>query len=103
MQFCRKCIMPITRPEQVFDAEGVCDACNSVARKRDIDWSQRAAEFDAILARYRGDGARWDCIIPVSGGKDSCYQALTMRDKYGMKPLCVNHIPCEMTEVGRRT
>ena len=102
MQFCRKCIMPITRPEQVFDAEGVCDACNSVARKRDIDWSQRAAEFDAILARYRGDGARWDCIIPVSGGKDSCYQALTMRDKYGMKPLCVNHIPCELTEVGQK-
>ncbi|MDB4210954.1 N-acetyl sugar amidotransferase [Ascidiaceihabitans sp.] len=100
MQFCTKCIMPTTRPEQVFK-DGVCDACLSVEEKVSaIDWDARQAEFEKLLQKYRGDGSTYDCIIPVSGGKDSCYQAITMRDKYGMTPLCVTHTPCALTEVG---
>lgn len=92
--------MPSTRPEQVF-VDGVCDACRSAEDKhQNIDWSKRESDFKSILDRYRGDGSNYDCIIPVSGGKDSCYQALTMRDKYGMTPLCVTHTPCELTDVG---
>lgn len=102
MKYCKKCIMPDTRPEQVFDAEGVCDACRSVERKhKEIDWSKRKEEFKDILDRYRcKDGSWWDCLIPVSGGKDSCHQAYTMKYEFGMNPLCVNFIPCEMTELG---
>ncbi|MCG7496844.1 N-acetyl sugar amidotransferase [Vibrio sp. Of7-15] len=101
MQYCKKCIMPTTRPEQVFK-DGICDACYSADEKHnDIDWSSREKEFEALLEKYRSkDGSQYDCIIPVSGGKDSCYQAITMRDKYGMNPLCVTHTPCELTEVG---
>lgn len=100
MQFCKLCIMPSTRPEQVF-TDGICDACLSAEDKhQSIDWSKRESDFRVILDRYRGDGSNYDCIIPVSGGKDSCYQALTMRDKYGMTPLCVTHTPCELTDVG---
>lgn len=92
--------MPSTRPEQVFDAEGICDACHSVEKKKSIDWSQREIEFQELLNKYRSDGSKYDCIIPVSGGKDSVHQALMMRDQYKMNPLCVNHVPCEITEVG---
>jgi N-acetyl sugar amidotransferase len=94
--------MPNTRPEQVFNANGICDACISVEKKHnnEIDWNARHIEFEDILRKYRSDGSKYDCIIPVSGGKDSCYQAITMRDKYKMNPLCVNHVPCELTEVG---
>lgn len=100
MQYCRKCIMPTTRPEQVFE-DGVCDACKSAIDKHDlIDWTQREKEFEDILSNYRGDGSKYDCIIPVSGGKDSCYQAITMRDKFGMTPLCVTHTPCDLTDIG---
>jgi N-acetyl sugar amidotransferase len=100
MQYCNNCIMPQTRPEQVF-VDGVCDACISASIKhKEIDWDARALEFEKILSRYRGDGSDYDCIIPVSGGKDSCYQAITMRDKYGMNPLCVTHTPCDLTDVG---
>ena len=100
MQFCSKCIMPATRPEQVF-VDGVCDACLSATDKHnEIDWDKREQEFRELLNKYRGDGSVYDCIIPVSGGKDSCYQAIVMRDKYGMNPLCVTHTPCELTEVG---
>ncbi len=100
MQYCSKCIMPATRPEQVFD-NGVCDACTSATEKHlEIDWNTRGEDFERILTQYRGDGSYYDCIIPVSGGKDSCYQAITMRDKYGMTPLCVTHTPCDLTHVG---
>ena len=100
MIYCSKCIMPTTRPEQVFE-DGVCDACRSADVKHaEIDWDAREKEFREILDRYRGDGTNYDCIIPVSGGKDSCYQAITMRDKYGMTPLCVTHTPCDLTDVG---
>ncbi len=102
MQYCTHCIMPNTRPEQVFDKNGICDACLSVMQKHNgqINWEERHREFESILARYRSDGSIYDCIIPVSGGKDSCFQAITMRDRFNMHPLCVNHLPCDLTEVG---
>ncbi|KJY78449.1 pseudaminic acid biosynthesis protein PseA [Vibrio coralliilyticus] len=101
MKYCKKCIMPATRPEQVF-TDGICDACHSsVDKHHEIDWSDREREFRSILEKYRSkDGSQYDCIIPVSGGKDSCYQAIAMRDKYGMNPLCVTHTPCELTPIG---
>lgn len=93
--------MPATRPEQVFK-DGICDACYSAEEKHKIiNWEEREAEFERILERYRGDGSHYDCIIPVSGGKDSCFQSLTMRDRFGMTPLCVTHTPCDLTEIGR--
>lgn len=99
--YCKTCLIPSTRPEQVFGDDGICDACKSVKKKLNIDWDQRQKDFEEILSKYRtNDPSKYDCIIPVSGGKDSCYQAITMRDKYKMNPLCVNHIPCEQTEVG---
>lgn len=101
LKYCKLCIMPSSRPEQVFNEDGICDACLSISEKyNDVDWEKRDKEFREILDRYRGDGSNYDCIIPVSGGKDSVYQALTMRDEYGMSPLCVNHLPCDLTEIG---
>ena len=102
MKYCKKCIMPATRPEQVFNAEGVCNACLSVNQKKDIDWQAREKSFEEVLSKYRSTNGDYDCIIPVSGGKDSCYQAMVMKEKYNMNPLCVNHSPCEMTDVGRK-
>ena len=102
MKYCKKCLMPSTRPEQVFNSDDICDACLSVEKKRSINWDARRAEFVSLLDKYRGDGSYYDCIIPVSGGKDSVQQALIMRDEFGMNPLCVNHVPCEVTEVGAK-
>ena len=102
MRYCKKCIMPDTRPEQVFDASGVCDACRSADKKHaHVDWEARKKEFILVLDRYRNrQGSWWDCVVPVSGGKDSCYQAYVMKYEFGMNPLCVNFVPCEMTETG---
>ena len=101
IKYCKSCIMPSSRPEQVFNEDGICDACISVKEKHEeIDWAAREKEFEEILSKYRGDGSTYDCIIPVSGGKDSVFQALTMRDRFKMNPLCVNHLPCDITDVG---
>ena len=62
MQYCTKCLIPSTRPEQVFDENGVCNACLSVARKKEIDWDARKKELDGgieIFGREHGwDGSR---------------------------------------------
>lgn len=98
--YCRECIIPNSRPEQTF-TNGVCDACHSSKVKHSsVNWKARRTEFESLLEKYRGDGQSYDCIIPVSGGKDSCSQALIMRDEFNMNPLCVSHTPCELTEIG---
>lgn len=106
MRYCKKCIMPDTRPETVFNEEGICDACVSAEKKHaaigGIDWKKREKEFVEILDRYRSDGSWYDCVIPVSGGKNSCFQAYVMKYKYGMHPLCVNFVPCAVTDVGQK-
>lgn len=103
MKFCKKCIMPDTRPETVFDAEGVCDACRSASLKHtQIDWAAREKELMTLLQPYRRNGKWYDCIVPVSGGKNSCYQAYIMKKRFGAKVLCVNFVPCEVTETGHK-
>ena len=78
MKFCTNCVMPDTKPDLVFDSEGVCDACRSAEHKREkIDWDERKKEFENIIDEYRSrDSSNYDCLIPVSGGKDSTATAL---------------------------
>tara|TARA_B100001971_G_scaffold116599_1_gene107357 strand:- start:2557 stop:3696 length:1140 start_codon:yes stop_codon:yes gene_type:complete len=104
MKYCKKCIYSDTRPEQVFDEKGICDACLSAEKKNfEIDWEKRRKELVEILEQYRcKDGSWWDCVIPCSGGKNSCFQAYIMKYEFGMNPLLANFIPCEMTEVGNK-
>ena len=81
--------MPDTKPNLSFDEEGICNACRNYEKRDAVDWNKRKEELMSILDKYRSkDGLNWDCIIPVSGGKDSTYQVVTMLE-LGMNPLCV--------------
>ena len=94
--------MPDTKPDLSFDTEGVCDACRSAELKNTIDWTQREEEFRQLVAAYKStDGGTYDCIIPVSGGKDSHYQAYLIR-KYGLNPLMIHFEPTVRTELGQK-
>ena len=94
--------MPDTKPDLKFDEHGVCSACRSFQERREVDWSQRKQELSEILDRYRSkDGSNWDCIIPVSGGKDSTYQTIRMLE-LGMNPLCVTATTCDLSDIGRK-
>lgn len=101
IRYCTRCLYPETKPDLFFDAEGVCSACNSFAGRTEIDWSQRRAEFDRIVGQYRSkDGSNYDCVVPVSGGKDSTYQVLRLREA-GLNPLCVTAITDSLSPIGR--
>lgn len=94
--------MPETKPDLHIDEHGVCAACRSYAQRKEIDWAARKEELAVILERYRSkDGSSWDCIVPVSGGKDSTYQVVRML-QLGMNPLCVTATTCDLSEIGRK-
>jgi len=94
--------MPDSKPDLHLDEQGVCNACRSFERRPQVDWTQRKKELLDILARYRSKtGTKWDCIAPVSGGKDSTYIVKRMVE-FGMNPLCVTATTCDLSEIGRR-
>ena len=79
LTYCKKCVMPDTKPDLHLDDEGVCNACRSYEKRREVDWNARHKELLQVLEKYRNqDGCNWDCIVPVSGGKDSTYQVVRM-------------------------
>ena len=102
MRYCTKCVMPDTKPDLRFDEEGVCSACRNYEKRQATDWNARANELEEVLKRYRsGDGSNWDCIVPVSGGKDSHFQVIRLLE-LGMNPLCVTATTCDLSEIGGR-
>ncbi|RYZ89725.1 MAG: N-acetyl sugar amidotransferase [Proteobacteria bacterium] len=102
LRFCKKCVMPDTKPDLKFDESGVCNACRNFEKRVEVNWESRAKELEAVLAQYRSkNGGNWDCIIPVSGGKDSTFQVVKML-QLGMNPLCVTATTCALTEIGRK-
>lgn len=101
MKYCRNCVMPDTKPDLPFNEEGVCNACVNYTKRKEVDWDKRARELDEILNRYKKkDGSNWDCIVPVSGGKDSTFQVLRVM-QLGMNPLCVTSSTCDLSDLGR--
>ena len=94
--------MPSTKPDIAFNEDGLCNACSSFQNRKTINWDDRRNELHTILENYRStDGSNWDCIIPVSGGKDSTYQVLKVLE-LGLNPLCVTSTTCNLSELGRR-
>lgn len=101
LKYCVRCVMPHTKPDLHIDEEGVCNACRSYERRKEVDWGQRKSELLTLLEKYRRNDSNWDCIVPVSGGKDSTYQVIRML-QLGLNPLCVTSTTCDLSEIGRR-
>ena len=104
MRYCKKCVMPDTRPGITFDENGVCCACNNTASRKFIDWGARYEELKQLCNKYRGmNGPNgYDCAVAVSGGKDSHYQVWLMKEVMGMNPILFSvedNFP--MTEAGK--
>src|SRR5689334_20656755 len=102
LKYCRRCVMPHTKPDLKFDDEGICNACRAFEQRMAVNWDERYAELESIVAQYRrSNGDSWDCIVPVSGGKDSTYQVVRVLE-LGLNPLCVTATTCDLSEIGRR-
>ena len=104
MKYCKKCLQPDTRPNTVFtDEEGICPACNYFHTLKQVDWKERTEILLDIAKNFpKSNRHDFDCIIGVSGGKDSVRQALFVRNKLGLNPLlaCLSYPPQQVTQRG---
>ena len=100
--YCTICFLPSTKPDLYFEKSGICAACVAYKNRKVIDWKLREIEFKKIIKRVRSASkSTWDCIVPVSGGKDSTAQVLKILE-LGLNPLCVNSATCDLSEIGRK-
>ena len=107
MEYCKRCLYPANaRPGILFDEEGVCSGCRLIETRMGMDFNEREKEFRELLneykARQRAKGNPYDCIIPVSGGKDSTWQVYVVKERFGLNPLCVSYNHTFNTALGVR-
>lgn len=100
LRYCANCVSVSTRPRITFDKRGFCNACVWMEEKKTLDWASRIKELEALLNRHKSKSKGFDCIVPVSGGKDGSYVAHTLRHRFKMNPLTVTVIPPLSLEIG---
>src|SRR3989344_1470327 len=97
MKYCKRCVYPASAVNLSFDDEGICSSCRVFEKFQELShtfWQEKKKRFEKILDEIRAKKNRssnYDCIIPVSGGKDSYYQTHMIAVKYGLKPLLVTY------------
>ena len=84
---CRKCILPANAPNIRFDRHGICNYCDTYRR---IEYQGEDALLE-LIDHHRGSSRCYDCIVNISGGRDSSYAILKISKNYGMKVLAVNY------------
>lgn len=115
VKFCKICVnsnqYPASIPEWKHDVnrakanyinftDGVCDGCIQAIKKKEIDWKSREAELLKLLDKHRKNNGDYDCLVPGSGGKDSVFASIILKEKYGMNPLTVTWPPILYTDYG---
>ena len=113
--FCKKTLMSNQRPTSAiefkhqknskkqtiaFDKNGISKTWYYSRQKKKINWKKREEKLLKLLDLHRGKHGEFDCIIPGSGGKDSCIASHTLKFKYGMNPLTVTWPPILYTKYG---
>ena len=102
LTYCTRCVLPDSKPDLLLDDDGICNACRAYEFRTEIDWNSRYKELLNLLDQYKSKSQdNWDCIVPVSGGKDSTYQVLKVLE-LGLTPLCVTSTTCDLSQIGRK-
>jgi N-acetyl sugar amidotransferase len=103
IRYCTRCVYPSVAASPLqFDKDGVCSGCRTYAQSTEVDWERRKNQFVALVERYRSkEGSNYDCIIPVSGGKDSYFQIHIIKE-LGLKPLLVTYHGNNYTPTGMK-
>lgn len=97
--YCKRCLYPSTKPDLWFK-DGICGACHSFDQRAHYDWSNGSQVLNEIILSNKKN-PQYDCIIPVSGGKDSTYQVWKILQE-GFNPLCVTAPTDQLTPLGRK-
>ena len=99
MVLCKRCLFPTNKPDLKF-TDGICSACLYHETKKNIDWNLRKKELHDLFDNHVGN--YWDCVIPISGGKDSHFITYYITQILRKKPLLVSFIPSDQTPLGRK-
>lgn len=99
--FCNNCLNTSTRPRITFDKRGWCNACQWMEEKKHLNWNLRKKQLFKILNQNKKKNNAFDCIVPVSGGKDGSYISHQLKE-YGYNPLTVTTRPNLEFELGKR-
>jgi len=104
IQYCKKCVSPSSSAiPLVFDDNGICSGCRVANQRAEVNWDDRHKRLERLLNRYRSkDGTNYDCIIPVSGGKDSYFQVHVIKNIMGMNPLLITYHGNNYTPTGMK-
>ena len=98
--WCKNCLNMSTRPRITFDKRGWCNACTWAEEKKSLDWSERENLLIELLKDNKSKVGSYDCIVPVSGGKDGSYVSYQLKTKYGINPLTVTIRPVLEIDLG---
>ena len=101
LTYCTRCLMPESNEGIKFDEMGICQACQSAEQKMHINWAEREAQLRKILEYYKSLNNTYDCIIPISGGKDSTFQLHVITQVYKLRPLAVTFSHNWFSETGK--
>ncbi len=95
MIYCKKCVYPKISVNLHIDEEGVCSSCRTFEKFQTLDddfWVLRKKKFERLVEEIKtNNNDNYDCLIPVSGGKDSYYQTHIIAKEYGLKPLLMTY------------
>jgi N-acetyl sugar amidotransferase len=100
IRYCNRCCMPETMEGITFDEFGICTPCRSSEEKMHINWEEREERLRSLLDSQRSD-IYYDCLLPMSGGKDSTFQAYVLTHRYNVTALAVTHGANWMSLSGR--
>jgi len=100
MQYCLRCCMPESTEGITFDEMGICAACQSAEQKIHLNWTARERDLRKLLVHYKSLNNDYDCIVPISGGKDSTFQLHVITKVYGMHALAVTFSHNWFSETG---
>ncbi|MEX2525581.1 MAG: N-acetyl sugar amidotransferase [Gammaproteobacteria bacterium] len=101
MKYCRRCVTPESHPRINLPPDGICSACRAWDRREGVDWTERERRFREIAEWARENSHGYDCLVPVSGGKDSYWQVVTCLE-YGLNPLTVTWRDPARLEIGQQ-
>jgi glutamine---fructose-6-phosphate transaminase (isomerizing) len=96
---CTRCVLPETMPYIRFDEDGVCNYCTKYKQRNKPKPKQ---ELFNLVDPYRRPNGAADCVVPFSGGRDSCYALHLIVNELGMKPVTYTYDWGMVTDLGRR-
>jgi N-acetyl sugar amidotransferase len=102
MIYCKRCLYPSNHPLNItFDENGVCSGCRVHEEKDSLDWTERLLKLKKILNSYKTKSNNlYDCVIPVSGARDSYFIVHTIKKEFGLNPLLVSYNRHYNTKIG---